>query len=592
MMSGRKFVTACAIVACLLLGVGRVAALPVSLLASELFATILGLFLFGSFKYQIHKNALTYGMALVAVATFAGLETSDWHRQIAEAGTWAWTREHLLSFDGLDSLIHADTMLFILGLTFFVAVIAQTRMLEGVTFFLLRRNKGAVLPTVIAVTAVVAFASGILDGVSMIGLTIRTLVIILMLAAAPRPAILKAIMICTTVTTICGVWLAYGEPPNLIMKSNLDPHLGGLFFIRYCGPIAIVAYIVVARHLRAELAGSRIDLDSMDVLDANAEDVRFLQASRHGEVLTPVELVEAHAEHLNGKAPAIIEKLQKGTSLGTALVEVDLPWEIRELLLGHYVTEELAASLDRHYVLDSMGDDEGAMMAEQWVDDTLAASAHARRRAQVIGAIALIPFVALLVLHGVNHDVPLFFASFAGFACALLGIWRIPKMRALALHDGRHEYAEYYFLFPLFLSITLLTEAGFFSQMAGLISHGVAVMGHGPVAWAQFSGATILSAILDNNIVADFASRALADFDLQILHLFAMAQIAGYALGGCLTHIGSAQSVVAYSFIQRDVDAGFTPVQWIRQMTPIILEMFALITVVIALESFWLGGGW
>ena len=69
-------------------------------------------------------------------------------------------------------------MLFILGLTFFVSVIAQTRLLEGITFFLLRRYQGAILPTVIAVTAVVAFASGILDGVSMIGLTIRTLVII------------------------------------------------------------------------------------------------------------------------------------------------------------------------------------------------------------------------------------------------------------------------------------------------------------------------------------------------------------------------------------------------------------------------------
>ena len=160
-------------------------------------------------------------------------------------------------------------------------------------------------------------------------------------------------------------------------------------------------------------------------------------------------------------------------------------------------------------------------------------------------------------------------------------------MRALALREGRHEYAEYYFLFPLFLSITLLTQAGFFDQMAGLIRDGVATLGHGPVAWAQFSGATFLSAILDNNIVADFASRALGGFDLQMLHLFAMAQIAGYALGGCWTHIGSAQSVVAYSFIQRDVDAAFTPVQWIRQMTPIILEMFALITVVIAIES-WL----
>jgi Na+/H+ antiporter NhaD/arsenite permease-like protein len=66
-----------------------------------------------------------------------------------------------------------------------------------------------------------------------------------------------------------------------------------------------------------------------------------------------------------------------------------------------------------------------------------------------------------------------------------------------------------------------------------------------------------------------------------------MAQIAGYALGGCWTHIGSAQSVVAYSFIQRDVDAAYTPVQWIRQMTPIILEMFVLITIVIGIES-WL----
>ncbi len=287
------------------------------------------------------------------------------------------------------------------------------------------------------------------------------------------------------------------------------------------------------------------------------------------------------------KLREIIGKLQKGTSLGRALVEANLPWEIRELLLGHYVTEELAASLDRHYVLDSMGDDEGAMLAEQWVDDTLAASAQARRRAQLIGALALIPFIALLVFHGVNHNVPLFLASFAGFGVAIIGIAGIPKMRALAMHEGRLEYAEYYFLFPLFLSITLLTQAGFFDQMAGLIRDGVATLGHGPVAWAQFTGATFLSAILDNNIVADFASRALGGFDVQMLHLFAMAQIAGYALGGCWTHIGSAQSVVAYSFIQRDVDAAFTPVQWIRQMTPIILEMFALITVVIAIES-WL----
>ena len=69
------------------------------------------------------------------------------------------------------------------------------------------------------------------------------------------------------------------------------------------------------------------------------------------------------------------------------------------------------------------------------------------------------------------------------------------------------------------------------------------------------------------------------------MHLFALAQIAGYALGGCWTHIGSAQSVVAYAFIRRDVDENFTPVQWIKEMTPIIVELLLLITVLIYIEG-------
>ena len=138
----------------MILLVGRVAVLPTWLLAAEVLATILGLFLFGSFKYQIHKNALTYGMLLIVVSTFCGLQTSEWHLEIAQRGWWYWTQQHLLSFRGLDDLVHADTMLFILGLTFFVSVIAQTRLLEGLTFSLLRRNQGKILSTVIAVTAV------------------------------------------------------------------------------------------------------------------------------------------------------------------------------------------------------------------------------------------------------------------------------------------------------------------------------------------------------------------------------------------------------------------------------------------------------
>ena len=139
MLSGSKFIFGCAATALFLLILGQQTALPTGLLAAEVFATILGLFLFGSFRFQIHKNALTYGMLLIIVATFVGLSGSDWHSEIVKNGWWAWAQSNLLSFRGLDELIHADTMLFILGLTFFVSVIAQTRLLEGLTFYLLRR---------------------------------------------------------------------------------------------------------------------------------------------------------------------------------------------------------------------------------------------------------------------------------------------------------------------------------------------------------------------------------------------------------------------------------------------------------------------
>jgi Citrate transporter len=585
MLSGRAVLVSCAAAALGILAAGSFISFPVWLLAAEVFATILGLFLFGSFRYQIHKNALTYGLLLVIVATFSRLSASTWRTEIVQDGWFRWLRNHLLTFGGLDDLIHADTMLFILGLTLMVAVIAQTRVLEGLTLLLLRRYRGAILPTVLAMTAVVAVASGILGGVSLIGLTIRTFVIILMLAAAPLAAVRFAVMVCTAVTTICGVWTAYGEPPNLIMKANLYPLLTNGFFLLYGAPVAVVSFAVVAWHLRARLAGQRIDLEEMDLLDAHAEDVRFLQATRHGDTMTPVELVEGHAAALGGHADRVIERIQRGESLGLAFVHEDVPVDVRRLLLAHFVSDELADGLDRHYLYTAAGRHQEAFFAELAVDDVLESMAPVRKRAQRIGALALAPFIALIVVHAVDDRVPLFVASFAGFLTALPAIGRIPNMRRLAMREAKQEYAEYAFLFPLFLSITLLTSAGFFDAMKELVLQGVAALGTAHVAFAQFLASTFLSAMLDNNIVADFASRGLRGLDATVAQFFAMAQIAGYALGGCWTHIGCAQSVVAFAFIQRDVDGHYTPVQWIREMTPVIVQTIVLLTLLIYLES-------
>jgi Na+/H+ antiporter NhaD/arsenite permease-like protein len=223
-----KFLAGCLVAGLVILIVGRRYPFPSWILAIEAFLTVIALFVFGSARYRLDKNALTYGAVFVIVATFweSWWRVSSLKQTISNEKYGAlltFVKHHFLSLQGLDQILHADTMLFILGLTFFVAVVAQTRLLETLSFAILEKLKGQVVPTVALLAAIVSFSSGILDGVSMIGLMIRTLVIILFLARIKDEAVVYAVVVSTVVTTVCGMWLAYGEPPNLIMKSNLSP---------------------------------------------------------------------------------------------------------------------------------------------------------------------------------------------------------------------------------------------------------------------------------------------------------------------------------------------------------------------------------
>ncbi len=583
-LSGKAFLAICAGISAVILAVGIPPSLIAGVLGSEVMITILFLFVFGSIRYRLDKNALTFGMAMIIIASF----WTFWWPNAELKQTQAFgefVSHHFLTLHGLDEMFHADTMLFILGLTLFVAVIAQTRILETVSFKVLRKTSGSVVATVAILTAIVSFASGILDGVSMIGLMIRTLVIILFLAKIKDETVIFSVIVSTIVTTVCGMWLAYGEPPNLIMKANLYPHLDNLFFLRYCLPVAVGSYFIVFWNFKKRLKGRKVEIYNLDVLDLHTDDVRFLQAERHGEVLTPIEFVEDHSEILGGQMQAVIARLHRGEPLGAALIRESVSENIRRQLLGRFVSEDLAEPLDRHYARIHTEKGVGSDDSMKKIRETLQSVAAPRLKSQQIGALSFIPFIGLLIGHAINHDLPLFLASFAGFFVALMGIVQIPKIRALALREAKHEYMEYVFLFPLFLSITLLQKTGFFAQMADLVHAGIDKMGVAHMAFLQFTSATFLSAILDNNVVADFASRALHKLDLGVLHLFSMAQIAGYATGGCWTHIGSAQSVVAYAFIQKEVNEHYTPFEWIKAITPIILQIFILMTIVVYGEA-------
>src|SRR5947208_7188958 len=98
MLPAPLFVLGCAAAAVAILVAGRAIAMPSGLLGAEVLATILSLFVLGSFRYQIHKNALTYGMLLVVIATFCGLRTAAWHEELAALDWPRWLRVHFLSF--------------------------------------------------------------------------------------------------------------------------------------------------------------------------------------------------------------------------------------------------------------------------------------------------------------------------------------------------------------------------------------------------------------------------------------------------------------------------------------------------------------
>lgn len=470
-----RYVLLCVAVALLIGGLTWNAPASANLLAIAVFTTVIALFVFGSIRYRLDKNVITYGAFPIILMTFLPLwwPHSQLREEMARSGgaaLWAAVQHHVLSLHGLEKLLHADTMLFILGLTFFVSVIAQTRLLEAISLHILRRFAGNVLLTTLVIAGLVSIASGILDGVSMIGLTIRVLVIILAMAKLRADAIEFAIMVSVVLTTVCGMWLAYGEPPNLIMKSNLN--LPDSFFLTYTLPMALVTFVIVAAFLRRWLHQAVVPLAAL------------------------------------------------------AAVERDLA--------------------------------EDATRAQ-------------RQAAQRWAKLAFLPFIALLLWHARNHDVPLFASSAVGFAVAFIGVAPHASMRGPALREAAHEYQEYLFLFPLFLSITMLTAVGFFDQIRAVIEQGVASLGPAHVAVIQFVGTGLLSALLDNNVVADFASRAIEGMS-EIL-LFAAAQVAGYATGGSLTHIGSAQSVVAFAYILRYVDPHFTPLDWVRAMWKLILTI-------------------
>src|SRR3990167_7672224 len=103
------YILICIIIAALIGAVTWNAPASPVIMGIEVFATIIALFIFGSIRYRIDKNAITYGALLIILSTFFPMwwPKSQLRQEFIEFGghaIWEATKENILTLHGLEKL--------------------------------------------------------------------------------------------------------------------------------------------------------------------------------------------------------------------------------------------------------------------------------------------------------------------------------------------------------------------------------------------------------------------------------------------------------------------------------------------------------
>lgn len=556
---------------------GLSAPLPFAVMPALVGALVLGLFML---EKPFGKDRVAWLMTIPVISAFL---IFIWRRAASDHtfARWLFTESwRTVTWHDAQHAIHLDTLLFILSLSAFAEVFAQARVLESLIQRIMMRGNGRrnVYWLVSGLVVGTALIAGVLDGVSMIGLLMSMLLIVFRAAKVELRHQRNAMVYATFVATFCGAWLAFGEPPNLVMRAGVvNTHgvslLTDWFFLSYCGPPALLGLVVVCfflRHIKGEIVW-----EHLDVFVQNDATVRFLQAMDHGTALDPEAVVRLHLE--GAQLDSVLANLRSGMVLGKALVEAKIAREAQVQILGAF-----SGGADRGEALVDHYDPEKSLLerkaAAQRFYKLIYNPAMLRLKARGWAVGGFVVFLVLLIAHTLHHSIPVWLAPIVGAMIGYVGLPRGP-MRRLVQHQALHQMKEYIFLPPLFLSISLLGETHFFESFQPVFQRLIEVHGTFLPAEVQLFATTFLSALADNNVVAGAGAQFLTGLPLHHTWVFAMSQIMGYALGGCLTSIGSAQSILAMAFIRSHIEPDFSPKGWLRSAMPMGIALFILTTI-------------
>lgn len=248
-----------------------------------------------------------------------------------------------------------NVIFLLLGMMIIVGVIKQTGLFDFLANWAAKRSGGSAFRLMVMLMAITAFASPVLDNVTIIMLVAPvTLVICDRLDIAPQPFLIAEVL----ASNIGGAATLIGDPPNIIIGSRAGLSFND--FLIHMAPavgVIFVLFVIFTRVLfRKDLQNNSIRLDQvMSLQERRAiKDVRLLVRSL---IVTTLVIVGFGLHSVLHLEPSIVALVGAGvmllvTNVDPADVLPEVEWSTLVFFMGLFV---MVAGLVHTGVIDQLG---------------------------------------------------------------------------------------------------------------------------------------------------------------------------------------------------------------------------------------------
>ncbi|CDO28596.1 SLC13 family permease [Mycolicibacterium porcinum] len=259
-----------------------------------------------------------------------------------------------------------NVIFLLLGMMVIVGVIKQTGLFDFLAIWAAKRSRGNPFRLMVMLMAITAFASPVLDNVTIILLIAPvTLVICDRLRIPPQPYLIAEVL----ASNIGGAATLIGDPPNIIIGSRAGLTFND--FLIHMAPIVVIIFalfVVFTRVLfRSDLRADKVYIDEVMALQERRaiKDKRLLLRSL---LVLNVVIVGFALHSVLHVAPSIVALLGAGamllvTDIDVAEVLPEVEWPTLVFFMGLFV---MVAGLVHTGVIGALGSVAESAFGDNW----------------------------------------------------------------------------------------------------------------------------------------------------------------------------------------------------------------------------------